>query len=92
MTQRAGLLQRAGRQTDALSAFSEALDASADATDTTIRGDLWMNRGVLLGTTGDIDDAEADTRRALDLFVEQGWDKRAVDMRHNLAWLAGQAR
>ena len=45
---------------------------------------------MLLGWAGEIDAAEADTRRALDLFESQGWTKRAADMRHNLAWLAAR--
>jgi tetratricopeptide (TPR) repeat protein len=90
MSQRAGILRRAGRHDDALAAFSEALDSAAVAADQTIRGDLWMNRGVLYGFLGDIDAGEKDTQRAHDLFQEMGWTKRAVDMRHNLAWLAGR--
>lgn len=90
MSQRAGILRRAGRHDDALAAFTEALDSAAVAADQTIRGDLWMNRGVLYGFLGDIDAGENDTQRAHDLFQEMGWTKRAVDMRHNLAWLAGR--
>ena len=90
MSQRAGILSRAGRHYDSLAAFAEALDSAASASDQTILGDLWMNRGVLYGVLGDIDDGERDTRRALNLFEEMGWTKRAVDMRHNLAWLAGR--
>jgi tetratricopeptide (TPR) repeat protein len=90
MSQRAGILRRAGRHDEALEAFAEALDSATTAADQTIRGDLWMNRGVLYGFLGDIDAGENDTQRAHDLFVEMGWTKRAVDMRHNLAWLAGR--
>jgi tetratricopeptide (TPR) repeat protein len=90
ISQRAGLLQRAGRHPDALAAFNAALDAANGTTDRTIVGEVWMNRGVLLGWAGEIDAAEGDTRRALDLFESQGWTKRAADMHHNLAWLAAR--
>jgi tetratricopeptide (TPR) repeat protein len=89
MSQRAGLLQRAGRHPEALRAINAALDAAA-ATDGTIVADLLTNRGVLLGWAGEIEAAEADTRRALDLCESQGWTKRVADMRHNLAWLAAR--
>jgi tetratricopeptide (TPR) repeat protein len=89
MSQRAGLLQRAGRHPEALLAFTAALDA-ATATDRTIVADLLANRGVLLGWAGEIEAAEADTRRALDLYESEGWTKWAADMRHNLAWLAAR--
>ena len=49
-----------------------------------------MNRGVLHGWLGQIEAAEADTQRALDMFLALGWNKRAADMQHNLAWLAGR--
>ena len=90
MSQRAGLLQRAGRHPEALRAFTAALDAAAGTTDPTILGVIWMNRGVLLGWAGEIEEAEADTWRALDHFESHGWTKRAADMRHNLAWLAAR--
>jgi tetratricopeptide (TPR) repeat protein len=90
MSQRAGLLQRAGRHIDALTAFTGALDAAAAATDGTIVADVLANRGVLLGWTGEIEAAEADTRRALELYESQGWTKAAAEMRHNLAWLAAR--
>ena len=90
MSQLAGVLQRAGRNHEALLAFSDAVDLAEHATDESIRGNLWMNRGVLHGWAGEIDAAEDDTRRALRLFEHHGWTKRAADMRLNLAWLAGR--
>ena len=90
MSQQAGLLQRAGRNPEALRAFDAALEAAEGASDATLVGEIWANRLVLLGWAGDIDAAEADARRALDLFESQGWTKRAADMRHNLAWLAAR--
>jgi tetratricopeptide (TPR) repeat protein len=88
MSQRAGLLQRSGRHPEALLAFNHALDSAA--TDGTIVADLLMNRGVLLGWAGEIEAAEADSRRALDLYESRGWTKRAADVYHNLAWLAAR--
>lgn len=90
LTQRAGILQRAGRHHDALDAFSVAFSTLESTSDPSIRGDLWMNRGVLYGWLGDIQAGERDTQQALDMFVELGWIKRAADMQHNLAWLAGR--
>ena len=90
MSQQAGLLQRAGRNPEALRAFDAALDAAAGANDITLVGEIWANRGVLLGWAGEIDAAEVDTRHALELFESQRWTKKAVDMRHNLAWLAAR--
>ena len=88
--QRAGLLARAGRNDAALDAFTAALDAAGDASDPVIQGDLWVNRGVLLGWAGDIAAAESDTAAALELFEHLGHTKRVADVRHNLAWLAGR--
>ena len=90
MSQQAGLLQRAGRNPEALRAFDAALDAAAGASDITLGGEIWANRGVLLGWAGEIDAAEVDTWRAVELFESQGWTKKAADMRHNLAWLAAR--
>jgi len=90
MSQRGGVLLQAGRHSDALEAFGAALEAASDVEDQTIRGDIWVNRGVLLGFVGNIEEAATDTQRALDLFEEMGWHKRAADQRHNLAWLAGR--
>jgi tetratricopeptide (TPR) repeat protein len=90
MSQQATLLQRAGRNPEALEAFTAALDAAAENTDRTIVADILTNRGVLLGWAGDIEAAEVDTSRALDLYEAQGWTKWAVDLRHNLAWLAAR--
>ncbi len=90
MSQRAGLLQRAGRNREALAALDAALDAAAHSSDRTLVGDLLTNRGVLLGWAGEIEAAEADTWRALELYESQGWTKWAADMRGNLAWLAAR--
>ena len=90
LSQQAGLLQRAGRNPEALRAFDAALDAASGASDITLVGEIWANRGVLLGWAGEIDAAEVDTRNALELFESQQWTKKAVDMRHNLAWLAAR--
>ena len=49
-----------------------------------------MNRGVLYGWAGEIEAAENDTRNGLDVFERLGHTKRAADLRHNLAWLAGR--
>ncbi len=90
MSQRAGLLHRAGRHPEALQAFTAALDAAATTTDDTIVADLLANRGLLLGWAGEIEAAEADTRCALDLYESRGWTKAAADAHHNLAWLAAR--
>ncbi len=89
MSQRAGLLHRAGRHSDALAAFTAALDGAV-AMDDSLVADLFMNRGALLGWAGEIEGAEADTRRALDLYESREWTKRAADAHHNLAWLAAR--
>jgi tetratricopeptide (TPR) repeat protein len=90
LSQVAGLLQRAGRNDAALDAFEVALALAEQADDPSIEADLRTNRGVLRGWAGDVDGAETDTRRALELYDELGWTKWAADMRHNLAWLAGR--
>ena len=53
-------------------AFSEALELAEHSDDDTIRGNLLVNRGVLHGWVGEIDAAEEDTRRALDLYDQRG--------------------
>ncbi len=91
MSQLAGLQQRAGHNEEALRGFGEALRLAQQSTDESIRGHLLVNRGVLHGWAGNIAAAEADTREALDLFEHRlGWTKKAADLRHNLAWLAGR--
>ena len=90
LSQRAGILQRAGRHHEALDAFQLAFDSLDATSDPSIEGDLCMNRGVLHGWLGHIEAAEVDTQRALDMFLSLGWIKRAADMQHNLAWLAGR--
>lgn len=90
MSQLAGLLQRAGRPDEALRAFSSALDEASSSCDRSIEADLLTNRGVLYGWAGLLAAAEADTRRALTLYEQLGWDKGAADLRHNLAWLAAR--
>lgn len=88
--QLAGLLQRAGRNREALEAFSQALRLAANAEDEAIRGHLWVNRGVLYGLAGEIEAAEDDSLHALAFYEQRGWTKRAADVRHNLAWLAAR--
>ncbi|HZB43160.1 MAG TPA: hypothetical protein VE487_19475, partial [Ilumatobacter sp.] len=90
LTQRAAILQRAGRHHDALDAFDDAIAAVDGASDRSLEWDLWTNRGVLYGWLGQIGAGEADTQRALDMFQSRGWNKRAADAQHNLAWLAGR--
>ena len=79
-----------GPNPEALEAFTAALDAAAGTSDRTHRRRHLDESWVLLGWAGEIEAAEADTRRALDLYESQGWTKRAADMRHNLAWLAAR--
>ena len=78
----------APRRADAPS--TAALDAAASST--THRSSPTSGRIVACCSdwAGEIDAAEADTRRALDLYESQGWTKRAADLRHNLAWLAAR--
>ena len=49
-----------------------------------------MNRGVLYGWAGEIEAAETDTCNGHGIFERLGHSKRAADLRHNLAWLAGR--
>ncbi len=88
--QQAGLLARAGQHGEALEAFTAALEAASNSIDELVCGELWMNRGVLYGWAGEIEAAENDTRNGLDVFERLGHTKRAADLRHNLAWLAGR--
>ena len=88
--QQAGLLARSGRHGEALEAFTVALEAASNSIDELVCGELWMNRGVLYGWAGEIEAAEHDTRNGLDVFERLGHTKRAADLRHNLAWLAGR--
>ena len=78
------------RHGEALEAFTAALEAASNSIDELVCGELWMNRGVLYGWAGEIEAAENDTRNGLDVFERLGHTKRAADLRHNLAWLAGR--
>jgi tetratricopeptide (TPR) repeat protein len=90
MSQLAGLQRRAGRHAEALESFTQALAAAARSDDRSIEADLLCNRGVLYGWTGEIEAAEDDTRRALELYEDLGWTKWSADARYNLAWLAAR--
>ncbi len=72
------------------SAFTAALEASSQSIDELVCAELWMNRGVLYGWAGEIEAAETDTCNGLEIFERLGHSKRAADLRHNLAWLAGR--
>ena len=88
MSQQAGLLQRAGRNPEALSAF-DAASRPPRLDDATLVGEIWANRLVLLG--GPARSTLPKRMRARPrAFESQGWTKRAADMRHNLAWLAAR--
>jgi tetratricopeptide (TPR) repeat protein len=90
VSQRAGVLARAGRVEEALVAFDQALEHPLAKTPSSSLAELYNHRGTMLGYLGQFDDAERDFAVALDFFQAQGHRKRAADLVHNLAWLAGR--
>ncbi|MGY6532199.1 tetratricopeptide repeat protein [Glycocaulis sp.] len=59
------LLHRAGRPEDAMRSYNRAIQLSPGL------GEVWLNRGILLMSTGDFAAAEADFTRALELGVRE---------------------
>jgi tetratricopeptide (TPR) repeat protein len=97
--QRAGILQRVGRSSDALDAFAIAFADPHAREPSFVVAEMHTNRGILRGYLDRFDDAEADFLAAHAMFssadVEEAEDlddrrKCAVDMVHNLAWLSGR--
>jgi tetratricopeptide (TPR) repeat protein len=86
--QRALILQRLGRQEDALEGYREALEGFASLGEPTDQARVWVNRSVLLAYRGELAGAEADLYRAQACYRQLGLEVAAAEVRHNLGFVA----
>jgi tetratricopeptide (TPR) repeat protein len=93
LMQRAYVLQRLDRLDDALALFDRAVASAHRAEDLLTEALATGNRGVLLGylTDADTEAADADLRRAEELFVGLGMELHAADVHHNRGFVATMA-
>ncbi|MDG4798152.1 CHAT domain-containing protein [Micromonospora sp. WMMD1082] len=89
-SQRALILQRAGRLDEALAAFAEALPVLRRSGDALWEARALNNRGLLYGYRGALAAAEADLERARGLHAALGLAKFAADVDWNRGFVAGR--
>ena len=80
------LLHRTGRRAESLEQFDAAL-AELEGAETVDLVATLLNRGHLFMTTGQVDKALADTRRAHDIAVSAGYEQAEFMALHNLGWV-----
>lgn len=86
--QRALILQRLGRDNDALSCYSRSLTQLRRHDDRLWQARLLSNRGVLHAYSGRWEAAEADLARSEELFTQLGHRLDAAGARHNRGFVA----
>jgi len=89
-TQRALVLQRAGRHREALAGYAAALPVLRRAGDSTWEARLRNNRGLVHAYHGSLRDAEADLRRAMDLYERSGAELLVAGSLWNLGFVAAR--
>jgi tetratricopeptide (TPR) repeat protein len=89
--QRALILQRLGRQDDALEGYRRALALFRRNGDLSGEARLLNNRGLLYGYRGAFAAAERDLVRAELLHLSIGDELAAAEARHNLGWVAARS-
>jgi tetratricopeptide (TPR) repeat protein len=90
LVQHAMVLQRCGRDDEALTAFSKALPALRKHADHSWEARLRNNRGLLYAYRGATGQAETDLQRARALFDQLGEDLHVADTDGNLAFVAAR--
>ena len=90
-SQRALILQRAGRFDDALAAFKAALPILRRHQDILWEARLRNNRGLLQADRGALAAAESDLLRAREIYVELGREVFVADADWNLGLVAARA-
>ena len=88
--QRALVLQRCGRDSEALAEYARALPVLRRAGDEVWEARLRTNRGLLLTYRGELAAAEADLRRALELDTAAGRHVDVAGGEWNLGFVAGR--
>lgn len=89
-TQRALVLQRAGRHREALAGYAAALPVLRRAGDATWEARLRNNRGLLHAYHGSLRDAAADLRRAMELYDRTGAELLVAGSLWNLGFVAAR--
>jgi len=89
--QRALILRRLGRETEALAGYGAALAAFRRWDDRLWQARALMNRGVLHALRGALRHADADLRRAERLYAELELPAAVAHVRHNRGFVAAQA-
>ncbi|TWP47501.1 CHAT domain-containing protein [Lentzea tibetensis] len=89
-SQRALILQRAGRLDEALSAFGVAVRALRRSGDALWEARALNNRGLLHAYRGSLSLASADLERARSLHLGLGYGKFAADVSWNLGFVAAR--
>src|SRR5262245_60695135 len=89
--QRAIILRRVGRESEALAAYGSALAIFRREGDRLWQARVLTNRGVLHAYRGALRNAESDLRRAERLYTELGLPAAVAQVRHNLGFVAAQA-
>src|ERR1700722_6932926 len=89
--QRALILRRVGRDSDALAGYQAALTVFQRHGDEAWQGRVLINRGILRGYRGELPLARADLTEAEQIFRRLGLTTAAARAQHNLGFLAAQA-
>ncbi len=89
--QRALILQRLGRNDDALDGYRRALTLFRRTGDRRHEARLLNNRGLLYAYRGSFRAAERDLVRAESLHRSVGQELAAAETRHNLGWVAARS-
>lgn len=89
-SQRALILQRAGRLDEALSAFGVAIRVLRRSGDALWEARALNNRGLLHAYRGSLTSASADLERARSLHLGLGYGKFAADVSWNLGFVAAR--
>jgi tetratricopeptide (TPR) repeat protein len=89
-SQRAQILERMGRDSDAIESYAEAERLASEQGDDLTLARVWMNRGVLWIYRAEFEAAELDLRRGEALCISTGQDRLRLMCVGNLGYLAGR--
>jgi tetratricopeptide (TPR) repeat protein len=87
--QRALILRRIGRDTDALAGYQRALSTFRRYGDASWQARALVNRGVLHGYRGELAQARIDLLEAEQIFVQLDLTMALAKTRHNIGYIAG---